>query len=570
MRFNLRIGFLLTLVLAGTVQAQNFSDLKGNWKTAWDYDGTNTLRLYLRIAKSGTNYTGALDDLYEGYNNIAANSISTNQTSVRFDFSNVGYVFDGLLNSNFTQITGTWALTNGAASWPLVYDREPSVDELQARTFTNSSGTLPYRLFVPADYDPAKQYPLILHLHGSGERGIDNRIQISSQSGPLAFLFHENQAKQSCFLVAPQCPTTGNWIDNIRRPQLVALIAALKQEFKIDADRVFVTGLSMGGIGTWELLAQNGNLFAAGVPMSGAPGTLTPAATAALMFRIPVWNFHAFDDSVVPVGNSQNLIGAMRALGGTPIYTEFATGDHPIWSSAYATPRWYDWMMAQHRGTPTNVSPFVTITTPTTASAYVTPSNTVTLQGVAGDTNARVSSITWANNRGGSGTATGTDDWSVPSVTLQTGTNIITVTATGTSWVKYYGGTTTFSDVLTVRPPQLYRTVRPTSSRQPKAQIKSVSPGPTLRQMKRFLKSNKRLAVRRISRKSQLSARTSRTSSGQTLHRGPATSSEFAPTTPLVTQIIPTLPKPRPRTARLDSIRLLIRRSMSHKRSRWR
>lgn len=447
---------ILTFVLSLSVQAQNFTDLKGNWKAVWNYDGTNSLRLCLRISKSGTNYSGSLDDLDEGYNNFHANSITTNQSNVRFDFTSIGFVFDGVLNSNLTQITGIWASTNGVASWPMIYDREPSVDELLARTFTNSSGTLPYRLFVPADYDPTNQYPLVLHLHGSGERGTDNRIQLSSQNGPLAFVWQENQAKQSCFLVAPQCPAGGSWIDNIRRPQLVALIAALKQEFNIDPDRIYVTGLSMGGIGTWELLAQNGDLFAAGIPMSGAPGALTPAATAALMYKIPVWNFHAIDDSVVAVGNSRNLINEMRLLGGTPIYTEYATGDHPIWSSSYALPWLFDWMMAQRRGGRTNITPFITITDPTIAPIYETTNTTISLQGIAGDTNAHVASVAWANNRGGNGTASGTTNWSIPSALLQTGTNVITVTATGTAWVTGYGGATTFSDILTVRPPHFF------------------------------------------------------------------------------------------------------------------
>jgi hypothetical protein len=457
MKFLWRVG-LLIFVLGMSLHAQvtNFTDLKGNWKAVWNLDGTNTLRLYLRISKSGTNYTGSLDDLDEGYNNMAANGISTNLWNVQFNFGSIGFLFDGAMNSNYTQITGTWTQTNGMRTWPLTFDRQPSVDECAARTYTDSTGTLPYRLFVPPSYDAAKQYPLILHLHGSGERGTDNRIQLSSQAGPLAFLFQENQAKQPCFLVAPQCPTTGNWTDSIRRPQLVPLIAALKQEFKIDPDRVYVTGLSMGGIGTWELLAQNGNLFAAGIPMSGSTGTLAVAATAAAAYKIPIWNFHAANDSVVSVANSRSLITALRALGGTPIYTEFASGDHPIWSSSYALPTLFDWMIAQRRGASTNVSPFVTITSPTTDSVYITPTNLISLEGVAGDANTRISSLTWANNRGGSGAATGTTNWSIPSLTLQPDTNVISVTATGTAWVISYGGNTTFGDVLTVRPPLLY------------------------------------------------------------------------------------------------------------------
>jgi poly(3-hydroxybutyrate) depolymerase len=442
------IALFLSL-LCGTLRADTFTDLKGNWKTTWDIDGTNSLRFYFKITKSGTTYTGLMDDLDEGYNNISAVTVSNNPPSVRFDFSNVGYVFQGIMNSDFTQITGTWS--NSAQSWPMVYDRQPSVDEMQARTYL-----LPYRLFVPANYDPGQKYPLVLFLHGSGERGTDNQIQITGQSGVLAFLFNENQAKQPCFLAAPQCPTSGTWVDSTRHSQLLALIGALKTEFNIDADRVYVTGLSLGGQGTWDLLSLNGNLFAAGIPMSGFSGTLSVSATAAAAYRIPIWNFHAADDPTVNVSNSRNLINGIRTLGGTPVYSEYATGGHVIWTASYATPLLYDWVMAQRRGAVTNLPPFVTINTPGDQPFYVTAKSTVSLAGTAGDATARVSRIAWTNNRGGSGTATGTNNWSVPSIALQSGTNLITAMATGTAWVTSYGGSTTFSDVI-----QIQRTALP-------------------------------------------------------------------------------------------------------------
>jgi poly(3-hydroxybutyrate) depolymerase len=459
-RISVKVHFLLLLSLApacGSIAADSFTDLKGNWKGLWNIDGTNSIRFYLKITKSGETYSGAMDDLDEGYNNLPTASISNNPPYVRFDFSNVGYIYDGLIHSNFTQITGTWS--NGPESWPLTFDRQPGVDEMQARIYSDASGSLPYRLFVPANYELGRKHPLVLFLHGAGERGTDNRLQITGQSGVLAFLFNENQAKQPSFLAAPQCPTSGNWVDSIRRPQLVALIAALKSEFDLDADRVYVTGLSMGGAGTWELLALNGNLFAAGIPLSGYPGTLTASATAAAAYRIPIWNFHAADDPAVAVSNSRNLIGGIRNSGGTPVYTEYASGGHVIWSASYATPLLFDWMMAQKRGVPTNVPPFVTIKSPADQPFHATARSAVLLAGTAGDSTARVSQIAWANNRGGSGTATGTNSWSVPTVALQPGANLITLMATGTAWVLAYGGNTTFSDVI-----QIQRTALPVLS----------------------------------------------------------------------------------------------------------
>ena len=453
---------LLCALVYGSVSGQTFTDLKGNWKTVWNIDGTNIFRFYFKITKSGTVFSGALDDLDEGGNNLSAAGVSISYPSVLFDFSNYGFVFQGTMNSNYTQITGTW--TGDGESWPLVWEREPSVDEMQARTYSDAYGTLPYRLFVPSNYTASVHYPLVLFLHGSGERGTDNRTQVTGQSGVLAFLWNENQAKQQCFLAAPQCPTSGNWYDTARHAQLPALIASLKTQFNIDADRVYVTGLSMGGGGTWDMLALDGSLFAAGIPLSGFAGSLTAAATSAATYGIPIWNFHAADDGTVNVSNSRNLISGNRNLGGTPIYTEFATGGHAIWSAAYATPLLYDWLIAQKRGTAATVAPFVSILYPTAQPYMSTTNSSVPLEGIAGNAIAAVSQIAWTNNRGGSGVALGMDKWSVRSAALLPGTNMLTAMATGTAWVTGYGGNTTFSDVLKVGMPYI---AAPTITAQP-------------------------------------------------------------------------------------------------------
>ena len=108
MKYRVIVLLLGALVCAGA-PAQTFIDLKGNWKGVWDIDGTTTLRFYLKITKSGTVYSGTMDDLDEGYNNMPAVGVTTSFPSVQFDFSNYGFVYQGNLNSNFTQITGTWS-----------------------------------------------------------------------------------------------------------------------------------------------------------------------------------------------------------------------------------------------------------------------------------------------------------------------------------------------------------------------------------------------------------------------------------------------------------------------------
>ena len=161
-------------------------------------------------------------------------------------------------------------------------------------------------------------------------------------------------------------------------------------------------------------------------------------------------DLHAANDGTVAVSGSRSAIAAMRALGGTPIYTEYVNGGHVIWTAAYATPLFFDWVMAQSRGAISNVPPFVTINSPGVQPVYATAGGSLSLAGIAGDNTAKISQVTWTNNRGGSGAATGTNNWTIPVVNLQTGANRITVLATGTSWILGYGGVTTFSDVINV------------------------------------------------------------------------------------------------------------------------
>ena len=139
------------------------------------------------------------------------------------------------------------------------------VDDLQARTQTNAAGKmLAYRLFVPAGYDPAKKYPLVVFLHGAGQRGSDNRRQLEPESAPLFFVQPETQAAQPCFFIAPQCPPGQQWVNTPWRNgsysiaaipisdnlQLVLdIIQRTRKEFSIDPARLYLTGLSMGGYG---------------------------------------------------------------------------------------------------------------------------------------------------------------------------------------------------------------------------------------------------------------------------------------------------------------------------------
>jgi poly(3-hydroxybutyrate) depolymerase len=267
-----------------------------------------------------------------------------------------------------------------------------SVGELG--THTNSLGArLPYRLFPPENYDPSKNYPLVVFWNGVAAAGTDNLSQLLDW-GQFVFLSAENRAKNPCFFLSPQFPSADpNCDDNLKViDQGAEVIDGLKDQFSIDPDRIYVTGLSFGGYYTWIFAARYPNLVAAIVPMSG--GWL--CHTNFLNIRVPVWNFHAVDDRTVSVSNSDSAVNALRNAGGSPIYTRFPSGGHIIWAKAYNTPTLVDWLMAQRRGASSPMPPVITIASPTRTDYYVTSATALDISGSASHyTN--VIQVAWTN-----------------------------------------------------------------------------------------------------------------------------------------------------------------------------
>lgn len=234
-------------------------------------------------------------------------------------------------------------------------------ERYEARTFVAPDGAkLPYRLLKPATLDPAKTYPLVLFLHGAGERGDDNAKQLVH--GCRDFAADALRGKHPCFVVAPQCPGGKQWVevpwsglahempakpsDPLRLA--VALVESLKGELPVDADRVYVTGLSMGGFGTWDAVQRFPKLFAAAVPVCGG-GDARPESVKPIA-GLPVWIFHGDKDTVVKTSRSRDMVAALKQAGGAPRYTEYPGVGHNSWSQAYATPELYDWLFAQKKG----------------------------------------------------------------------------------------------------------------------------------------------------------------------------------------------------------------------------
>jgi predicted peptidase len=222
--------------------------------------------------------------------------------------------------------------------------------------FTGASkDTLRYRLFVPADKE--NKLPLVIFLHGSGERGNDNVKQM--KNGVTNFALPSNQGKYPCYVMVPQCPENKKWVEmDFRRKlekqpetisQPLGLVMELTREllyqYPVDPDRIYVTGLSMGGYGTWDLVTRYPSFFAAAVPVCGG-GDETLAGR---LTELPVWAFHGKKDDIVPPERSADMIKAIEKAGGKPKYTEYPNLGHACWDETYSNPELFKWLFLQKK-----------------------------------------------------------------------------------------------------------------------------------------------------------------------------------------------------------------------------
>lgn len=227
----------------------------------------------------------------------------------------------------------------------------------EARTFEGAAGKLNYRLLKPKDYDPNRKYPLVLFLHGAGERGDNNQAQLVH--GMNDFASDEVMEKYPAFVVAPQCPDNKKWVEvdwgamKHTAPEKASdslqlsfdALAALQKEFSIDANKIYVTGLSMGGYGTWDALERRPDYFAAGAPICGGGDV----GNAKKLAKLPIWAFHGDKDGAVKVERTRDMIAAIKEAGGDPKYTEYPGVGHDSWSATYRNPEFYAWLFAQAR-----------------------------------------------------------------------------------------------------------------------------------------------------------------------------------------------------------------------------
>ncbi|WP_303315874.1 dienelactone hydrolase family protein [Flavivirga abyssicola] len=220
--------------------------------------------------------------------------------------------------------------------------------EFEAKTYANNNNeTLVYRLLKPLNYDSNKKYPLVVCLSGSGGRGTDNIKQISGCWPSQILSKPENRENYPCFLFVPQCPPNLNWGISSNINQIESLvfdvIKNIEDEYSVDVDRLYVTGQSMGGFGTWHYILTHPKMFAAAIPICGRGNP----ELAHKIVDVPIWAFHGAEDSAVSVDYSRRMIKSIKKLGGRPLYTEFENVGHISWPLAYDTPGLLEWLFKQ-------------------------------------------------------------------------------------------------------------------------------------------------------------------------------------------------------------------------------
>lgn len=246
----------------------------------------------------------------------------------------------------------------------------PIVEDFKSDTYKDSEGySIDYRLFEPKT-EEGEKYPLVLFLHGSGERGSDNAMHLLGNEGALVWAEPEQQSKNPAYILAPQSPATDEltmyWTEEQNYIPMVNLLKETIEKYNIDENRIYVVGMSNGGIGTWNVIEKNPDIFAAAVPICGIGDVrnfdleqeyvpLTDYSAFEEIKDMPIWIFHAEDDPLVDVRYSRDAQMAIKELGGSNVkYTEYPEGEvmpmgHFSWVNALQDKEMIDWLFSQSK-----------------------------------------------------------------------------------------------------------------------------------------------------------------------------------------------------------------------------
>ncbi len=255
-------------------------------------------------------------------------------------------------------------------------DAEPlkAIDVMKKEIHIASDGTeLPYRIYVPDDYNPEKQYSFLLFLHGAGNRGNDNESQVKQNTGLLDRIINGEtveyngqklDSSKEFIMVAPQCASEKQWVDTpwdkqpdpsynldeIPQSQymtaVVELINKMENTYNLDSARMYIAGLSMGGFGTWDLITRYPDLFAAAIPMGGAGDV----SKAEIVKNTPVWTFHQLQDPTVSAEGTLAMVKALTEVGAEVKFTPYFDGVHNAWTKGFAEPDMLQWLYDHVKG----------------------------------------------------------------------------------------------------------------------------------------------------------------------------------------------------------------------------
>ncbi len=229
----------------------------------------------------------------------------------------------------------------------------------EAKVYKNaSSATLNYRIHSPAKLEAGRKYPLVLFFHGAGERGADNAMQLVHGVWPTLSYMKEKGIEG--YLIAPQCPSGKQWVDtpwsltshkmptdpSVSMALALELLERSMKELPIDPNRVYVTGISMGGYGTWDIVQRRPELFAAAMPVCGGGDS-----TLAWKIRsVPIWVFHGDRDGAVPVTRARQMVSALWQCDGDVRYREYPGVGHNCWVPTYDDHAVLDWLFSKRLG----------------------------------------------------------------------------------------------------------------------------------------------------------------------------------------------------------------------------
>lgn len=214
---------------------------------------------------------------------------------------------------------------------------EPPAGQTPAHLELQVRYEVDYLISLPKDYDQQEKWPLMLFLHGAGERG--SQLDKVKTHGPPKLIAAGREFPM--IVVSPQCPDDQWWNADL----LLALLDSIEKSHKVDKERIYITGLSMGGFGTWSLAARAPERFAALVPICGGGEPYWAERFA----HVPTWVFHGAKDAAVPLIRSEAMVEALRKKKGNPKFTVYAEAGHDSWTETYDNPELYEWLLAQRR-----------------------------------------------------------------------------------------------------------------------------------------------------------------------------------------------------------------------------